>query len=1129
MKLRSAVHTLLLPVLLCCLVPCSSAEPRDELIAERSLYTKTFANTDGSTTYQLGSAPIHFQSPDGSGEWLDVNTVLEPVAGQAAPGWANHSSNIPVHLPEVLGEGEPIAFGPDLGIRWMPGLLRVRLFSGEELELAPPQPSSGSPVEGRDDAVLYADLFPGFDLRVELGSGGLLLTTLLKEFPYDVERREIEALILDAGIEVEPHLLQAMEDHLAAGPDSDAPLHFGSGDDEYVITLGESPGAAMPDPDAEPVHRIADFLADRRVEHVFRHELLVESRRQPEGGASTTTAALTAVLGFKSRAEIYEFHPVGMPDAKADVVNLYSHRCSQGVMIRGTGAAAGFPAEVYLSPDFAYASLGSSLTAPGFGVRRDPMPAGVPEPQPIVTCIGDRDLSPRFSLAVASFAGLKALRDKLQPAAGGKPVVNLQLGYKPRAKNPTSVENLFHVFPRRVPSQVLPATRSVSSRASWDRAAVDAIFDAPEYALDWDLFTRSNGGLRPVANPADCGTRIRCETALAGAWGRHTSTRHGFTFGPLNQPAARDDLAAALRAQADYFHVALTAGVNYGAEPVYAVLADLRLEITTRDVVVPTAEIEVSDPLDAAGNPDSDLPVVLYPGETIRLAVDLTKLENAAEVTFQTDELELFRDYGLQVWWQRTVSGSSPLSRATLKKRPPSPPPGFNEDRAILTVSWTNPGRRAYWSDPARRKTAMVRLRASFPGAQHVSEAQSVSIRLEDFDGQIDLRSTPRSQEVPVNAQIAGPNTLAIKSGSLVGATGMRLRVAYMWAPGARRVEPVPARVYELSNPGVLTGADETTLSFLPVQLAADYGLGTYMFVIEPCFSSSRLGSRYEVCREDRQERLVLEILGDPKIDFIFPSSTTQPQGASRRFSFAVHGSELGDANVSRVKMSGRTVTAQPVILSGSSTQLDVRSRLLGTVACGPHLLTVSRFSAAESIWRVASHIVNVHRGAVDSMVFEAETGEVEGAFFKDATPQVTPGRVPSNGQMVTVPPNRTAGSVSWQFQVPSRNVGYRFFLRAKAVPGSGSVGGTARLEERDAAAPGGWKQVRTFDWTLTDGRTYDARLVNLAGADTFDLRDGTTYRLTVGHRANHRFPQIDMVVIALTQTPDESDLCFGP
>lgn len=132
---------------------------------------------------------------------------------------------------------------------------------------------------------------------------------------------------------------------------------------------------------------------------------------------------------------------------------------------------------------------------------------------------------------------------------------------------------------------------------------MDTIFDAPEYASDFDHFTRRDGKLHPVPDPAACGTRIQCETAFAGAWAKHSSRRGGFTFGALDRKATRDDLNAALRAGADYFHVALTPGVHYGAQPVYATLADLRLEITTRDEVVPAASIEISDPLDADGKP----------------------------------------------------------------------------------------------------------------------------------------------------------------------------------------------------------------------------------------------------------------------------------------------------------------------------------------------------------------------------------------------------------------------------------------------------------------------------------------------------------------------------------------------
>lgn len=199
-------------------------------------------------------APLHYRSPESPDEWLDVDVALEPDEG-----WRHRSGNVPVHLPAVLGAGKPLAAGPGFGIRWTPGSLRARLLNGEEVELALPQPAAGSAVAGRTDSVLYQDLYPGIDLWIEVRPGALLLTTLLKSFPFDVDPREIEALVLDAGLEVEPQLLQAMEQGMAEGGElADLPLHFGTAEDEFVITLASPGGARRPEPDPSRPARSPD-------------------------------------------------------------------------------------------------------------------------------------------------------------------------------------------------------------------------------------------------------------------------------------------------------------------------------------------------------------------------------------------------------------------------------------------------------------------------------------------------------------------------------------------------------------------------------------------------------------------------------------------------------------------------------------------------------------------------------------------------------------------------------------------------------------------------------------------------------------------------------------------------------
>lgn len=58
----------------------------------------------------------------------------------------------------------------------------------------------------------------------------------------------------------------------------------------------------------------------------------------------------------------------------------------------------------------------------------------------------------------------------------------------------------------------------------------------------------------------------------------------------------------------------------------------------------------------------------------------------------------------------------------------------------------------------------------------------------------------------------------------------------------------------------------------------------------------------------------------------------------------------------------------------------------------------MNRYSADAGVWRVDSHLVNLHRGVGEGVAFEAELGEVRGGFEKRASGQTAPGFVPSNG-----------------------------------------------------------------------------------------------------------------------------------
>ncbi len=106
---------------------------REELVNERTLFAKTFQNSDDSRTYQIEVGPIHFRAHDNPDAWLEIETGLE-----VSNGWTNRTKNVPVHLPPVLGNGSADLFGKTLSIAWVPGPLKAELWNGEVVELAHP-------------------------------------------------------------------------------------------------------------------------------------------------------------------------------------------------------------------------------------------------------------------------------------------------------------------------------------------------------------------------------------------------------------------------------------------------------------------------------------------------------------------------------------------------------------------------------------------------------------------------------------------------------------------------------------------------------------------------------------------------------------------------------------------------------------------------------------------------------------------------------------------------------------------------------------------------------------------------------------------------------------------------------
>jgi FG-GAP-like repeat len=113
-----------------------------EVLAQRSQTSRTFANPDGTYRLEVSAVPRRVHRPDGS--WADIDTSLRrAVDGSLAP--------VTAAVPVRLSAG---GTGPVVTASTGPG----------SFSLSWPAPLPAPRIDG--DAAVYADVFPGVDLRV---------------------------------------------------------------------------------------------------------------------------------------------------------------------------------------------------------------------------------------------------------------------------------------------------------------------------------------------------------------------------------------------------------------------------------------------------------------------------------------------------------------------------------------------------------------------------------------------------------------------------------------------------------------------------------------------------------------------------------------------------------------------------------------------------------------------------------------------------------------------------------------------------------------------------------------------------------------------------------------------------
>ncbi|GAA3742262.1 polymorphic toxin-type HINT domain-containing protein [Salinactinospora qingdaonensis] len=198
----------------------------EELPEERTEFSRTFTNADGTRATQFSLTPMHFRAADGDWEEIDTSLVTKD-----SDTWTNaaDSSNVDlathadaaslVHM--ELGEGRSFGFG-----------------------LAGAQPAPGEVSENDPSTVTYPEVLPETDLELRtLVGGGVKETIVLSappdtaqqatwQFPLDLDGVRPE-LADDGGVALLDTASGDRVGHIPAGHMTDSDIGPRSGDGAY--------------------------------------------------------------------------------------------------------------------------------------------------------------------------------------------------------------------------------------------------------------------------------------------------------------------------------------------------------------------------------------------------------------------------------------------------------------------------------------------------------------------------------------------------------------------------------------------------------------------------------------------------------------------------------------------------------------------------------------------------------------------------------------------------------------------------------------------------------------------------------------------------------------------------------
>lgn len=1068
---RQSNHAGFLPALLIfcltVLLPGSlKAEESVEMVPERTVYTKTFENTDGSLTMILGAEPLHYQLSEGE-PMEEIDATLD--AGEES--WINTQNSFPVELPRSLGNGEAVRLGADFAAQWTPGPLTARLQSGGEVLLAEPQPAVGETSETFPNGVVYPELYPGIDVALMVRAGELMVFAELVEWNFELAPEQLFDISMDLTLDIAPELLESVQERLQGGITAEqVPLSLGRSEDEYVIAVVAQPGIPTPQleeyaealtadeegrPGEAPVHwrsSFFDWLEDG-VLRVYFPGAFLDPVLGGWSGTSSSSAALTASFKFTRRTWVEEtFYWSGFDHISN---TNWGYSTVQG-MTR-TETASG-PQYRYFFKGFD-AAKGDGVVHRAF-VRYYGLDDAKAKTQNIPNAeLGGLSIvlpqtfsTPTGGVVALDYEGLVAYAAR-QPSAGGKPWFS----------SPLDAKDWPNLLDRPYNSTALPVTGGDITVGTWHTGA----------GAGWSLH---NGRLQGPLSSADAGAAK--PRALVDALRSIQDKVTPFFLTMLALPQDSISCTLCTSQHPDPAVQALNGDYRVGASLGHP--PSLALHILTSSTG-PEATVTANS---VGGHNDQ-----LYPGEFLEWELQLTAKNGGGDL--ELHERSWPATDGVQFSFRDASNPSTVLSSPKLTNV-------GDKVRVRATWQWDQP--RLYG------KTQDLLVDGIFTQGQGIQIGEvKIPITLKAPDGQPILSTI--NQQFPDD--ISSPMSLA----------GIQLPAqtrAVAW--GQARLNhtggPTSGLQYGVHwDASSATTGNDGTVYIYPDQFKP----GMYSVDLTPCVLPDALGATLHC---GNAQSLSFEIYANsssgtprPSIDFVAPWSVDDPSGGT--VTVSIFGSDLGGGSGTSVTIPQVVSSANPAAGS-SSTQVNVPVSLSGGTVCGPRQLSLTTAGGSAT---ATFNVTKPFAGSPNHWVAEAE-----GARLNGLTPQTLTGA--SGGEVVAIAAAGAPGNLKLRFQVPATSSSYQLYTvygtpelnAARAdltIRESGNVVSYFKIALPMVDA--GKRSLRVL---------HDA--TQSAPPTLLTLEAGKTYELEIASRAGQRYPLFDLFVLSDgSMPPTLAELCL--